>query len=177
RAPQRQSNGGTGAARSRPPDRSPLPGGFDLRNPRPSRRLPWTSRSGALLRALQIDALRRDGGRRAAIREDRPQAAPTAVSGDRVVGVWIARWREGVKVRLWLHRGYILSGIPRRRMKTDRGSCAESRWFRVVTQAGFEPATSCSGGKRSIQLSYWARRRRIGAVVGRTGLEPVTSAV
>ena len=42
----------------------------------------------------------------------------------------------------------------------------------VATQAGFEPATPSSGGWCSIQLSYWATK-----VVGRTGLEPVTSAV
>ena len=28
----------------------------------------------------------------------------------------------------------------------------ESRWFRMVTQAGFEPATSCSGGQSSTAL-------------------------
>src|SRR5690606_29279946 len=43
------------------------------------------------------------------------------------------------------------AGAPRRAGGL-RGSTRRS----VVTQAGFEPATSCSGGKRSIQLSYWA---------------------
>jgi hypothetical protein len=51
---------------------------------------------------------------------------------------------------------------------------------KLVTQAGFEPATPSFGGWCSIQLSYWATRTggplsRV--VVGRTGLEPVTSAV
>ena len=51
---------------------------------------------------------------------------------------------------------------------------------KMVTQAGFEPATPNFGGWCSIQLSYWATRTdgplsRV--VVGRTGLEPVTSAV
>ena len=30
---------------------------------------------------------------------------------------------------------------------------------RVVRPAGFEPAASCSGGKRSIRLSYGRERR------------------
>ncbi len=48
---------------------------------------------------------------------------------------------------------------------------------RMVTQAGLEPATPCSGGRCSIQLSYWATRSAMRGLVGRTGLEPVTSAV
>ena len=51
---------------------------------------------------------------------------------------------------------------------------------KVVTQAGFEPATPSFGGWCSIQLSYWATQTNgplSGVVVGRTGLEPVTSAV
>ena len=51
---------------------------------------------------------------------------------------------------------------------------------KLVTQAGFEPATPSSGGWCSIQLSYWATRTDgplFELVVGRTGLEPVTSAV
>ena len=44
----------------------------------------------------------------------------------------------------------------------------------LVTRAGFEPATPSFGGWCSIQLSYWALRERM---VGRSGLEPLASAV